>query len=158
MIKYHSVVLFVKDIEKAKRFYCDYLSLPIQMDMGKNVILESGITLWEIRDDNIIVKNIGKENIGVGARSELYFETNDLEEVIDTIGRNNIRKLHDIHEESWGQRTIRFYDYDDNIIEVGEELKAFLDRMVKSGMRKDEISKKTGMKIGDIEKSTGYLL
>ena len=157
MIKYHSVVLFVKNIEKAKHFYCDYLSLPIQIDMGKNVILESGITLWEIKDGNIIIKNIGKEKIGVGTKSELYFETNNLEEIINVISDNNIQKLHDIHEEPWGQKTIRFYDYDNNIIEVGEELKTFLDRMVKSGIGKNEICEKTGMKIEDIEKCIGYM-
>jgi len=40
MIKYHSVVLFVKDIEKVKHIYCDLLSIPIEINMGKNVSLK----------------------------------------------------------------------------------------------------------------------
>jgi len=52
-MKYHSVVLYVKNIDNAKRFYCDYLSIPIEMDMDKNVILKNGITLWEIQEENI---------------------------------------------------------------------------------------------------------
>ncbi len=156
MIKYQSVVLFVKNIEMAKQFYCEYLSMPIEIDMGKNVILKSGITLWEIREDNIILKKVGKKNINIGNKSELYFETNDLNEIYDIIDKNDIMKLHEIHEEPWGQRTIRFYDFDKNIIEIGEELKTFLNRMATSGIGKEELCKKTGMKIEDIEKSIGY--
>ena len=64
-----------------------------------------------------------------------------------------INKLHEMHEEPWGQKTIRFYDYDMNIIEVGEELKVFLERMFNSGMKIEEISKKTGITIEDITKA-----
>jgi len=156
MIEYHSVVLFVKNIEKAKHFYCDLLSIPVEIDMGKNVILKSGISLWEIDEKNIIVQSIGKEEISKGNRSELYFETDNMPEIEQILKNNNIKKLHDIHEEPWGQKTIRFYDYDSNIVEVGEELSTFLNRLVKSGLSKEELQKKTGMKIEDIEKSIGY--
>jgi catechol 2,3-dioxygenase-like lactoylglutathione lyase family enzyme len=156
MIKYHSVVLFVKDIGKAKHFYCNLLSIPVEIDMGKNVILKSGITLWEIDENNIIVKSIGKEEIISGNRSELYFETDNMAGIEQIIKENNIKKLHDTHEEPWGQRTIRFYDYDSNIIEVGERLNTFLNRLVESGLSKEELHRKTGMKIEDIEKSIGH--
>lgn len=156
MIRYYSVVLFVKDIEKAKHFYCDLLSMPVETDMGKNVILKLGITLWEIDEKNIIVRIIGKEEIGKGNRSELYFETDNMAEIEQVIKENNIKKLHDTHEEPWGQRTVRFYDYDSNIIEAGEQLSTFLDRLVKSGLSREELQNKTGMKIEDIEKSIGY--
>ena len=156
MIKYHSVVLFVKDMEIAKHFYCDLLSIPIEIDMGKNVILKSGISLWEIDEKNIIVQTIGREEISKGNKSELYFETDDISEIEQILKNNDIKKLHDTHEEPWGQKTIRFYDYDSNIVEVGEELSAFLTRLAKSGLSKEELQKKIGMKIEDIEKSIGY--
>lgn len=156
MIKYHSTVLFVKNIERAKEFYTEFLSMPIEMDMGKNVALKSGISLWEIGDDNILVKNIGKKIMGTGVKSELYFETSDIDNILQSIDKKNIRKIHDLHEEPWGQKTVRFYDYDENIIEIGEELKIFLDRMIKSGMSQGDLCNKTGMKLSDIEKSVGY--
>jgi hypothetical protein len=40
-----------------------------------------------------------------------------------------------------------------NIIEVGEELKVFLERMFNSGMKIEEISRKTGMTIEDIKRT-----
>jgi len=152
-MKYHSIVLYVKNINNAKRFYCECLSIPIEMDMDKNVILNNGITLWEIQEENIIVKRIGKDKIREGNKFELYFETENMAEIIDLLEKYKINKLHEIHEESWGQKTIRFYDYDMNIIEVGEELKVFLSRMFKSGMKIEDISRKTGMTIEDIKKT-----
>lgn len=152
MIKYHSIVLFVECIEKAKKFYCDLLQIPIEMDMGKNVILKPGITLWEMHEGNIIATTIGKEEITKGNKSELYFETDDIESIQKLIAENNIRILHGIHQEPWGQRTIRFFDFDSNIIEIGEELNIFLKRLVKSGLSKDELCNKTGMHVEDIER------
>ena len=154
-MKYHSVVLYVKNIDNAKRFYCDYLSIPIEMDMGKNVILKNGITLWEIQEENIIVNKIGKDKIREGNKFELYFETDNMDKIIDLLEKYKISKLHDLHEESWGQRTIRFYDYDMNIIEVGEELNIFLERMINSGMEIEELIKKTGMTKEDIKRIIG---
>ncbi len=152
MVQYHSVVLFVENIESAKQFYCEFLALPIEMDMGKNVMLKGGITLWEISGDNIILKKLGNDNITSGNRSELYFETNNLDEVRENIRKYGYRELHGIHEEPWGQKTIRFFDCDQNIVEIGEELKTFLSRMVKEGWEINDLCSKTGMKINDIER------
>ena len=151
MVKYHSIVLFVRDIERSKKFYCDLLNIPIEIDMGKNVILKHGISLWEIQEDNIIVTTLGKEKLNKGNRSELYFETDNLEEVEDLIKQNHLRILHEIHEEPWGQQTIRFFDYDSNLIEVGEELRVFLKRLVDSGINDEELQRKTGMRIEEIK-------
>lgn len=35
----------------------------------------------------------------------------------------DMKLLHDLHDEPWGQRTIRFFDPDDHLIEAGESLK-----------------------------------
>jgi catechol 2,3-dioxygenase-like lactoylglutathione lyase family enzyme len=158
MIKYHSIVLFVKNIEKAKYFYCELLKIPIEMDMGKNVILRPGITLWEISDDNIIATTIGKEKITNGNKSELCFETDDIEGIQKLIDANSIKLLHGVHEEPWGQRTIRFFDFDSNIVEIGEKLSIFLKRLIKSGLNIDQLCNKTGMKIEDIEGCVGVKL
>ena len=54
MMKFHSSVLFVKDIEKSKDFYVKLLKQEIEYDFGMNVILKNGITLWEISPSHII--------------------------------------------------------------------------------------------------------
>ncbi len=152
MLKYHSTVLFVKDIERAKHLYCELMGIPVETDMGKNVILKSGITLWEIAESNIIVTELGRERLSLGNKSELYFETDEIEKVYALMAKNEIRFLHNIHVEPWGQRTLRFFDYDENIIEVGETIQIFLGRMANAGLSIEEIAVKTGMTDADISK------
>jgi len=152
-INYHSVVIFVSDIEKAKEFYTKCLDLKIDMDMGTNILLEGGISLWKIRENHSIPDIIGLDRIkNKNNNFELYFETIDINSVCEKLKKNSVRFLHEIHEESWGQKTIRFFDPDENIIEIGESLQIFINRMYNNGLSADEISNKTGMMKKDIEK------
>jgi hypothetical protein len=48
--------------------------------------------------------------------------------------------LHDLVEEPWGQRTIRFYDPDNNLIEVGEAMDTFVRRIASTGKIAAEVS------------------
>jgi len=153
MIKFHSSVLYVSDIEASKHFYCEVLFMPIDMDMGFNVILKNGLTLWQIQKDNIVVRTIGVESLKAGHKFELYFETDDMADVERRIASNGVKHLHQIHQEPWGQNTIRVFDPDGNIVEIGEELKTFLRRMIGSGMSLKAVCEKTGMRVEDVERA-----
>ena len=48
MLTYASTVLFVKDINKSKRFYCDLLELEINHDFGTNIEFKLGLSIWQI--------------------------------------------------------------------------------------------------------------
>lgn len=154
MIKFHSIALFVGDIEKAKDFYLNVLGLSIETDMGTNVILSNGITLWQPDPDNIIPETLGKIMTN-GHDFELYFEVDDIDEAILLIKHHHCKILHPVHEEAWGQQTIRLFDPDDNIIEIGESMQTFLNRMLMKGMSLDEISQKSFIKIEDIQHLLG---
>ena len=54
------------------------------------------------------------------SRFELCFETEEFDKFFQKLKSNNVRFLHEINTEIWGQRTIRFYDNDGHLIEVGE--------------------------------------
>jgi len=156
-IRYHSAVLFVDDIEKAKRFYSTVLGLEIDLDMGSNISYRNGITLWQIRTDHIIPQKIGLERIRIkGNGFELYFETENIQKTIVELKSYQVTFIHEIHEESWGQRTVRIYDPDENIIEIGETLKTFLLRMKNEGLDIAQISAKTGMNKDDILKTINH--
>jgi hypothetical protein len=47
--------------------------------------------------------------------------------------------LHDVELETWGQKTIRFFDPENNLIEIGETLPGFVKRMYKEEKSVDEI-------------------
>lgn len=150
--EFHSIVLFVKDIEISKKFYTEIMGQEINYDFGNNVALKSGITLWKIRPEHIISQS-GKHNkINATKAFEIYFETDNLDIVQELIVKNHLEILHDLMEEPWGQRTIRFYDPDKNLIEVGETLEKFVGRMAGVGMSLEDISVKTTIPLVIVKK------
>lgn len=147
-MKFHSSVIFVNDIEKSKDFYVQLLNQEIEHDFGKNVIFKNGLTIWEIRPEHIISKTL--ETKGNANRFELYFETELIEEKYKQIKSKNIEFLHEIHEEPWGQRTIRFFDPDNHLIEIGEPLPIFIKNMNIKGLSAKQITEKSGVPIETI--------
>lgn len=143
-LKFHSAVIFVKDIEISKDFYCNILNQEIEADYGNNVSLKDGLSLWEVPDWHDLHQDFyEKDNYNTSL--ELYFETENISEVNDLLVQNNIPKHHELTEEAWGQKTIRFYDPDNNLIEVGEKMESFIKRLSREGLNIDQIIKKTGV-------------
>jgi catechol 2,3-dioxygenase-like lactoylglutathione lyase family enzyme len=145
-LKFHSSVLFVKDLEISKQFYCDFLKQEIETDFGNNIVLKGGLSLWQIPDWHSLKSDFYiKDNTNNAL--ELYFETEDISQITKIINSNNISKHHDLTEESWGQKTIRIYDPDNNLIEIGEKLESFIKRMYLEGLTIEQINKKSGVPI-----------
>ena len=153
-IKNCSTALFVKDIEISKRFYADILSLKIELDFGKNVIFKNGPTIWEINEKHIIPSTLGLDKLTDNSvvRMEIYFETENLMQVFEKLKSNNVKFLHEVHEESWGQRTIRFFDPDNHLIEIGESMKQFVKRFYKQGMTIEQVSARTSVPMEEVKK------
>ncbi len=126
-------VLFVKNAQTARQFYESLLGMKVKADFGGlNIIFEEGFAVWQIMDGNIIPQTLGAENItnhNLTSRFEMCFETEDLDSIHKTLKDNNTKFLHEINVELWGQRTIRFYDPDGHLIEVGEAMHVFLRRI-----------------------------
>ncbi len=144
-MKFHSPVIFVNDIEKSKDFYVRLLSQEIEHDFGKNVILKCGLSIWEIQPDHLINKRL--ETTSDSTRFELYFETELIDKSYSKLHNEQVEFLHEIYEEPWGQRTIRFFDHDKHLIEVGESLETFVNNMSKKGLSVKQIVEKSGISI-----------
>ncbi|OFX89113.1 MAG: hypothetical protein A2W99_02045 [Bacteroidetes bacterium GWF2_33_16] len=153
-LKFHSSVIFVKDINISKDFYCEILKQEIENDFGNNISLKCGISLWQIPDWHHLNNNFYNKKAGNKA-FEIYFETDDIEEVANNISNHSIKILHEIIEESWGQKTIRIFDPDGNLVEIGEKLEVFIQRLFTTGTTLQQISAKTGVSINQIEKIIG---
>jgi catechol 2,3-dioxygenase-like lactoylglutathione lyase family enzyme len=149
--------IFVKDIEASKHFYCNYLGESINLDFGANVILQSGLTLWQISAGHIIPKTLGLEKTTDRTvnRFELYYETEGLDQIFRKLRDAKIRFVHEIHEEPWGQRTIRFFDPDNHLIEIGESMKQFVTRFYSQGMTVEQVSARTSVPVEEVKKLTG---
>jgi len=156
-LKNGTTVLFVRDILISKKFYSGILGFTIDLDFGKNVIYSNGLTIWEIQESHIIPSTLGNANISDrhSNRFEMCFETETLPKDFELLKNNNVTFVHEVHEEPWGQRTIRFLDPDNHLIEIGESMKQFLTRFLESGMSIDEVSRRTSVKVEDIRRLTG---
>ncbi len=156
-LKYDSAAAFVQDIEVSKRFYTEVLGLTIALDLGKDVTLEGGITLWEIAPTHIIPERLGMDALSNRAanRFEFYFETEDIEAVCRSVEASGAEFLHALHEEPWGQRTVRFFDPDRHLIEVGESMETFVKRLSGSGMTPEQVSRKTSIPLEKVKELLG---
>ena len=117
-MKLKNTLLAVKDIEKSKDFYRELFGLITVADHGGNVILTEGLVL----QDTAIWKNFLKcDVIPYNNATELYFEETDIEDFIKKLDgyKEPIQYVNHLMEHSWGQKVIRFYDPDGNLIEVG---------------------------------------
>ncbi|MDR2914447.1 MAG: glyoxalase/bleomycin resistance/dioxygenase family protein [Tannerella sp.] len=128
-------VLFVKNAQTARQFYESLLEMKVKADFGGlNIVFEEGFAVWQIMNENIIPQTLGSDNItnrDLTSRFEMCFETEDLDNVYKTLKDNNIKFLHEVNVELWGQRTIRFYDPDGHLVEVGEAMHVFIRRIYK---------------------------
>ena len=117
-VKLKNVLIVVKDIEKAKKFYHDLFGLDVVLDQEGNVILTEGLVL---QDEAICKKYLGKEVVPKNNSCELYFEEKEIEDFAEKLEKQypEICYVNRLITHSWGQKVIRFYDLDGNLIEVG---------------------------------------
>ena len=63
----------------------------------------------------------------------------------------DVELIHDLHEHSWGQRVVRFYDFDGHIIEVGEHMGDVARRFMNAGMSREAAAERMQVPVGMIE-------
>lgn len=113
-----SFLLVVKDNQKALKFYHDIFGFDLITDNDGNMVLTGGLVLQEEKYWN---RFLGRDVVPKNNACELYFEAEDVDAFT---GR--LKALYPETEfvnppmtHSWGQRVVRFYDPDGNLIEVG---------------------------------------
>ena len=117
-MKLKNVLVVVKDIEKSREFYHDLFGLDTILDHGGNMILTEGLVL---QDEKIWRDFVGKEIVQKSNSCELYFEERDIEAFVEKLVERypDIEYVNRLMTHSWGQKVVRFYDLDGNLIEVG---------------------------------------
>lgn len=113
-----NILIVVKDIEKSRQFYRDLFGLEMVLDQDGNMILTEGLVL---QDEKIWKEFLGKDIIHHNHSCELYFEVKHIEAFIEKLERlyPSVQYVNRLMTHSWGQKVIRFYDLDGNLIEVG---------------------------------------
>ena len=111
-------LIAVNDMDRAIRFYKEIFGLQVILDQDGNVIMSEGLVL---QDAKVWQQFLDKELIPKNNMTELYFEESDIEEFVKKLEESDfeIEYVNELMTHSWGQKVVRFYDLDGNLIEVG---------------------------------------
>ncbi len=117
-MKLKNILLVVNDIEKSVEFYKNLFGLRVILDQDGNVIMSEGLVL---QDAKIWKQFIKQDLLPENNMTELYFEESDIEGFVKKLEESeyDIKYVNTLMEHSWGQKVVRFYDLDGNLIEVG---------------------------------------
>lgn len=112
-----NVLIAVNDMEKSIQFYKELFGLDMVLNNEGNVILTEGLVL---QDATIWKTYLGKDVVSQNNATELYFEERDLEGFVKKLDtyKESIQYVNRLTEDSTGQKMVRFYDLDGNLIEV----------------------------------------
>ena len=117
-MKLRNVLIVVSDIEESINFYRDLFGLQVVLNNDGNVIMTEGLVL---QNKNIWKDFLEKDVVPQNNMTELYFEEKNIEDFVEKLNNSGyeIQYVNELMEHSWGQKMVRFYDLDGNLIEVG---------------------------------------
>lgn len=146
MLKYVCPLLVVADIAVSRRFYEQLLGQKVRFDFGEDVQFEGD---FSIHDQAHFVGLLGDaRRFPVTTRAhagELFFASDDIDTVCQRLKAAGVEFIHAIREEPWGIRTLRVYDPDGHIIEIGESIEAAILRLHRQGLSVEALAERTGM-------------
>ena len=149
-IKFVCPLITVTDIKKSRDFYENTLGQRVISDYGENVGFE-GFSIHLRTHFKMLIDN--KEVVACGNNFELYFEYDNVEQMVEKLKSEKIEFVHELREQPWKQFVVRFYDPDKNIIEIGETMEHLIVRLHQQNYSPDEISKMTGLDKEFIDKN-----
>ncbi len=117
-MEYKGTLIVVKDCRRALKFYRDMFGFEFVQGNDGNMELTNRLFLQNARCWEDFTK---KQIIPKNNQSELYFEEADIEKFAQRLEKlyPETEYVNRLMTHSWGQKVIRFYDPDGNLIEVG---------------------------------------
>lgn len=149
-MKFICSLITVSEIKRSRDFYENLLNQKVKFDFGENVTFEGG---FAIHLKSHFQKLIDKEIKNCCNNFELYFEYDNLDQVVSNLNNHGVSFIHEIKEQPWKQKVVRFYDPDENIIEIGESMEHLSYRLHEEGINSDKIAELTGIPKDFIVKS-----
>ncbi len=140
-MKYGGTLISVSDMAKSKNFYEKVMEQKVVMDLGVHVSFENGLSLQSNYEELVGEK---LEMLLKPNNFQLYFEVEDLDRWEAKLkSTEEIEFIHASKEYPWGQRVMRFYDYDKYIVEVSESMESVVKRFLAQGLTVEETAERT---------------
>lgn len=150
-MKYICPLITVSDITLSRYFYENILKQKVKYDFGENVTFYGDFSIHLQSHFKELIDN--KEIKQGGNNFELYFEYDNVEQIVKSLKEENVSFVHEIREQPWRQKVVRFYDPDKNIIEIGESIAYLTFRLRNEGLSIEQISKTTNMSVDFVNES-----
>lgn len=117
-MKFKGILIVVKDCNKALKFYQDMFGFELIRDHDGNMELSGNLYLQE---EKYWERFTGRRVIPQSNQTELYFEESEIDSFVKKLETlyPDTEYVNHLMTHSWGQRVVRFYDPDGNLIEVG---------------------------------------
>ena len=131
-MKYVCTVISVADISAARKFYEELFGLEVYQDYGRNIAFTCGLALQQ--DFDWLVSIPKEKVLKKSNNAEIVFEEQDFDGFLNKL------------------KVIRFYDLDEHLIEVGEDMKMVIKRFLDSGMTMEEVSVRMDVSVDDLTK------
>lgn len=151
-IRFAGTAVLVRDVALSRAFYEKGLGQRVTMDNGCHIAFE-GFSIWQ--EEGALGLIFGEHKAvdphGV-PRSELYFESEDLEAAWEKATTAGGVSVHPIVEQPWGQRCFRVTDPDNHLVEVAEPLLCLLRRWTAQGLTPKEIATRAHMEPDLVQK------
>lgn len=111
-------LIVVRDCSRSLKFYSELFGFTLIADNDGNMELSGKLYLQEA---GYWEKFLERPVIPKSNATELYFEEPDIEAFTEKLERlyPETEYVNRLMTHSWGQRVLRFYDPDGNLIEVG---------------------------------------
>ena len=150
-MKFVCSLIVVSDIAISRVFYEDLLGQKVKYDFGENITFHGDFALHLKSHYSELIDH--KEIRLEGNDFELYFESNDLDILVDKLRANNVMFVHELRKQPWQQLVVRFYDPDNHIVEVGESLDHLVFRLFQEGNTVKQIAELTQLSVEFINAS-----
>lgn len=117
-MEFKGTLIVVRDCKKALKFYQDMFGFKLIRDNDGNMELSENLYLQE---EPYWESFTGRRVVRRSNQAELYFEEPEIESFIKKLETlyPDTEYVNPLMMHSWGQRVVRFYDPDGNLIEVG---------------------------------------
>jgi len=136
-LEFKMPLIAVKDVEVSKKFYKELFRQEVGLDFGENVTLSGGFCLQE---DFARIGCLPEEpSYDKCYNMELYFEVDDFDGFMEKLSTfPNVEKVHPPKKFDWQQWSIKIFDPDGHLIEIGESMPVIARRSLSEGKTPEE--------------------
>ena len=120
------VVIVVQDLDRALRFYCDLLGMPLGHRSGSFAQLATGVTRVALYERSAMAATLGSELEAPPLDApgfELGFKVEDCDAVYDVLVSGGATPAVAPTDRAWGQRTAYVRDPDGHLVELAQDLR-----------------------------------